>query len=150
MLNLNKKQKNEIFGIIEAKGLSPNRFSWTTRQQENTGYGPLSRRHIHSVIALVIQHEGKEFRFTFEDYENGCRSFIAPQIVPGDDFVYSQNWDGLLQKFADWLAVVKYELEEPDLWKEMPRGQALTAIPSDYSRDEKFSLEERNLVAERL
>ncbi len=150
MLNLNKQQKNEIFGIIEGKGLNPNRFSWITRPQQLSDIELISRRHIPRVMALVIQHEGKEFRFTFEDYEHGYRSLIAPQIIPGENIVFSETWDGLLRKFLNWLDVIKYELEEPDLWKELPRGQALTAIPSDYSQSEKFSIEERRLIAEQL
>jgi hypothetical protein len=152
MLNLTKQQKNEIFRIIENKGLSPSRFSWTTRVKNlTTGHGGITRGYVeHSATALVICHEGKDFRFTFECNEDGYYySSLVPQLIPGK-IVLAENWNGLIQKFEDWLDIIKYELEEPDLWKELPRGQALTSIPPDYSRDEKFSPEERRLVVEQL
>jgi len=151
MLSLNKQQKNEIFRIIENRGLNPSRFSWTTHPQKFTGYGGVTRRHIIPATALVIQHEGKDFSFTFERNESGSYySFLVPQVTPGEKVAFSESWNGFMQRFEGWLDIIKYELEEPDLWKGLPRGQVLTAIPSDYSHDEKFSTEERRLLAEQL
>jgi hypothetical protein len=153
-VKLKQTAKNEIFGTIKEKQLDPNRFSWVNRSSNLSqihGGGVSRNLSGNSVTALILKHEGNEFRFTFEINEfSNYHSFINPQIIPGENVLFAQNWNGLLRRFEDWLDVVKYELEEPDLWKELPRGQALTAIPSDYSADEKFSAEERRLLAERL
>lgn len=159
MLNLNKQQKNEIFKIIEQKGLNTNLFSWIVHVNKSH-VGHLTQYVKHSVTALVFRREEGDFRFTFEQVEPSSnpyshtymkyRSSLVPQLIPGEDVVFSEDWDGVMLKFQDWLDVIKYELEERDLWKELPRGQALTAIPANYSNDEKFSVEERRLITERL
>ena len=156
MLNLTKQQKNEIFKTLEKKGLNPNHFAWEIHTSEfvsvyrRMAYEAASGYEPDSAEALVLRVGGKGFSFTFERDDKGVYfSAVAPPLSVGPG-VRSLNWDGLIGAFEDWLDVIKYELEEPDLWAEMPRGQALTAIPPDYSRDEKFSIEERHLVAERL
>jgi hypothetical protein len=152
MLNLSKQQKNEIFRIIEGKGLNPNLFSWGTHTVESfTGNTGITRGYTaDSTEALFFRHEGKNFRFPFGCNEHGVYySDLIPQLTPGR-VAHSQNWNGLMQTFESWLDIIKYELEQPDLWKELPRGQMLMAVPPDYSRDENFSIEERRLVAEQL
>ena len=152
MLNLSKQQKNEIFRIIEGKGLNPNLFSWGIHTGESfTGNTGITRGYTaDSAEALFFRHEGKNFRFPFGCNEHGVYySDLVPQLTPGR-VAHSKYWNDLIQTFESWLDIIKYELEEPDLWKELPRGQMLMAVPPDYSRDEKFSIEERRLVVEQL
>ena len=156
MLNLTKQQKNEIFKTIERKGLNPNLFSWEVHQSKfvrifrRSAYEAASGYEPDSAVALVLRNDEQFFSFTFELDETGVYySQTVPQISAGPG-IRTGNWAGLIDALEDWLGVIKYELEEPDLWKELPRGQALTAIPSDYSQNDKFSAEERHLLAEQL
>jgi hypothetical protein len=123
-IELTKKFKNEIHGIIADNGLNPDLFQWeVTGSDFNTHtvedpYGPLtSRQEPDTVNSLAIKIDHQPYFFTFDQQHAGkyCTS-MRPAIEKGDK-VRVDTRPLLLHCFEEWLSIIKYELEEPDLWK---------------------------------
>jgi hypothetical protein len=156
MLKLTKNEKNEIFTMIERKGLDPQHFSWETHISkfvtvyEEHYYQAVSGHRPESAEVLVTIHDGREFSFTFERDDRGTFfAAVEPHIDVGHG-VETKSWKGLLGAFNDWLDVVRYEIHETDLWSQLPHDAPLAAIPEDYSSDEHFSPAEVHTLRDRL
>ena len=156
MLKLTKKERNEIFAIIERTGLELARFSWQTHtsnfvtRYEEHYYQAVSGHRSEPAEALVTSHEGREFSFTFERNDEGIFfASVEPHINLGHG-VRAQNWEGLLEAFSQWLEVIRYEIREPDFWSGLPHEAPLASIPDTYSTDEHFSPKEVLFLRERL
>jgi hypothetical protein len=156
MLKLTKKERNEIFAMIEGKGLDPHRFRWDTHISEFVTvyeehyYQAVSGHRPEPAEALVTVHDGREFSFTFERNDDGVFfASVEPHINVGHG-VRARSWSGLLEAFNEWLEIVRYEIRERDLWSQLPRDAPLAAIPESYSSDERFSPEEVHTLRDRL
>jgi hypothetical protein len=156
MLKLTKKDKNEVFMAIERKGLDPRRFSWTTHVSkfvtvyEEHYYQAVSGYRPEPAEALVIDHEGREFSFTFERNDEGIFfACVEPHIDVGHG-VSAKAWSGLINAFNQWLDIVRYEIHEPDLWSQLPHEAPLATIPDSFSSEERFSAEEVVSLRDRL
>src|SRR5205807_2172000 len=150
------KERNEIFTMIERKGLDPQRFSWETHVSkfvtvyEQHYYQAVSGDRPEPAEALVTVHDESEFSFTFERNDEGVFfASVVPHINVGHG-VRAQAWGGLIEAFNQWLDVVRYELHEPDLWSELPHEAPLAAIPTTYSSDERFRPDEIVTLRDRL
>lgn len=55
-----------------------------------------------------------------------------------------------MSAFSEWLQVVKYELEEPDLWEMMDSKSPLSIAPKSYENKATFSEPELEIIAKQL
>jgi len=156
MLKLTKRERNEVFAAIERKGLDPQRFSWTTHisnfvtRYEEHYYQAVSGQRPEPAEALVTNHDGREFSFTFERNDDGTFfSSVEPHINVGHG-VRARAWSGLIEAFNEWLEVIRYELHEPDFWSQLPCDAPLAAIPDTYSSEERFTAQELVTLRDRL
>lgn len=132
------KAKNELFRLIEDKGLTPSLFSWRIEELGDAGYK-------YSQLYLT---DTPDHRFNFlEGYIVEFRpSFIPDSIYNKDNkdkgaFKHCLNWDGMKSYFSEWLNLLKILLNkkpEQNLWEEY----ALKA--QTYSSGTKIAPEESN------
>ena len=149
MLKLNRGEKNAIHTIIEQNGLDPSRFSWGKRNSKfntvQSGYVDVA----DDAESINYLHNDDVFYFTFET--GNFDKFIS-SLYPysnGEEYVAASTWNGVLSNFAGWLALVKAEIEEPDLWK-TPFTQPGRASRIDYHKDRPFTDTERRQLKDSL
>jgi hypothetical protein len=136
-------QKNTIFGAIKKFGLDPARFEWDEEELALTSYGART-------ISKLICNSSPYF-YTFDVVQQ--RKFRCERC-PGSrattDIEEFPNWDRVGGDFAIWLAKVKRELGEPDLWGEVQKYvPSFPILSKQISREEVFTEEDsrRTLAA---
>jgi hypothetical protein len=146
MHELTKKFKNELRDIIKLNGLNPDVFIWeVTGSDFNTvtvedRYGPLTTRlELDSVNSLAIKIDDQPYFFTFDRQHTGkyCSS-MRPALEKGDK-IKTDSLPIFLNHFAEWLSIIKYELEEPDLWK-FPFAKFIETSTVEFHDDAPFSV----------
>jgi hypothetical protein len=156
MLQLTKRDRNEIFTWVKNSGLNPSLFSWEIHPSnfvqvyEESFYQAVSGYRPDGAEALVATYNEQKFSFTFE--RDGQGKFYAeahPHIKLGHG-INSNAWEGLLRAFGEWLEVVKYELEEPDFWKDLKPNTPLTTTPHNFSSDDHFDSKEIVFLKDKL
>lgn len=141
-LILTKQQRNDLFNAAVQNRIDPARFVWDSIPPPN---GPVTNR-----IRLTLKDDGKEYIFTLRllsGTEFDCEHF--PKVgMAGSARV--KSWETLTRHFYDWMKIVAYEVQEPDLWKDLPKNPMLVSDPDSYSHEEKFTAAEATLIRERL
>ena len=125
-------QKNAVLQLITAAGLEPFNFEWRETTSLRTPDCQVS----------AIGYRGKDYHCLF-DLFNGKSFWITHS--PGadrslEDHHINSEWGPVEPYIVNWLAYLKRELEEPDLWArivsyQLPDG----SIPSDDTSNEQFT-----------
>jgi hypothetical protein len=130
---LQKWQRNRIFETIREVKLDPREFDL-----EDDG------------VEVRIKHKWSESYFVIGggtgDY--GGRSVVGD----GVDWKFeAYTWQALISRMSLWLEDVRHDLETPDLWAELRRGnELLGAISDDIAENTPFTSDEQKEIAWRL
>jgi hypothetical protein len=154
MLSLTKQQKNQILQLIEQAKVNPRQFSWGVQASKfvtifrDSAYLAAQGYEPDQAQSLTVQNT--DYCFTFERNEEGeFYSFCNPHINVGNG-IHAKAFDGLLSAFSEWLQVVKYELEEPDLWEMMDSRLPFSTAPKSYENKDRFSEPELEIITKQL
>jgi hypothetical protein len=134
---LTKRQGNELFERISAKGLVPEEF----QLQDNGRQADLHHRASHSV-----------FNIWRPNRENLDR-YNVKMIVGDADWRFrdSVDWTVALEGLGPWLTEVEYEASTPDLWAELQRvPEILAAAQSDDASNAPFTADEQAEISARI
>jgi hypothetical protein len=130
---LQKWQKNRLFETVQAVGLDPKDFDL-----EDDG------------VEVRIKHKWSESYFIIGGGTGtyGGRCLVADgQAWPFEAY----TWPTMISRMSSWLDDVKRDIETPDLWAELRRGnELLGAISDDVTEDTPFTPDEQNEIARRL
>jgi hypothetical protein len=137
---LTTRQRNEIFGMIAARGLDPVSFELADRT--------LSNRKSQADLL----HKPTGSRFTVWHTQR-LDMYHANVVVGGADQVgcTSVGWAELMARLGTWAAEVRYEMDTPDLWAELRRvPQVLAASQTPDASNAPFTPNEQSEIARRL
>jgi len=123
---LTRRQRNDIFEKISARGLDP--ASCELRD-------PASR----AATVTNLRHEASGSSFTLWPDRDEAGKYGASRSVGSADFgrCSSCDWEELMAILAEWAEEVRYELETPDLWAELqqvPEVLAVSQAPTPATR----------------
>ena len=109
-----KSQRNEILALIRNAGLDPLNFEWAETSSKRSTDDALRG----DKVAMLIYRESN-FYFIF-DFQRGKQ---YAEFSPGSDRLvekdYTGSWLGQLDCVGIWLACLKRELTEPDMWEQL-------------------------------
>jgi hypothetical protein len=132
-MQLDKFQKNEIFGAITEAGLAPVDFELSLDPYE----GNTVLDHKRSGASFVIGEEG--------------RSGISISFEVADGPRQYRSVDEWLPMVKSWLTVLKRDLETPDLWAVLQQQQTMLDSPAgDPVENTPFTAEEQQQIAQQL
>jgi len=115
-----KKQKNELFRIIEQVGLEPGNFEWL----EERGKGS----HTNNLISkLAYRNSSYFYRFDVTNTRYLCKKCPGLQKTTG--LAQFTGWSSVVADFARWAKQLKSELDAPDLWAEAQKYQSIFSLP---------------------
>ena len=146
MLELTTAQRNQIYKIIEQNGFDPKKtFSWGKTQSKFNSVHSQYGENPDKAEALFVSAGGKTYSFTFE--QSNFHKFAASvrPALDGENYVGSDLWLSFLTYFAQWLSVIRTEIEEPDLWTTAFANVAVTG-PESYSDKTAFSESESRQI----
>ena len=137
-----KLLKNDFFGAMKRAGLNPVDFYWEEQPSEG----------IPNLIVSAIVHNSKEYFFVF-DYCSNTRTPCFVHMSPGRDYspqkLYLRGSNEYLTIFPEWLKLLKYELNTPDLWYELLQHRKLALTSTDIENI-PFTLEEQAHLSTKL
>jgi len=115
-MQLNAKQKGEIYKLIKKHGFVVDQFLFTTRESESVFvfvqhvYHALDGEEPTTAEALSYR-ANPDYFFTFESNEK-CTFYatVFPELELGRS-IKAQQWDGLLNGFSEWLDILKAQIE---------------------------------------
>lgn len=136
---LTKKQRNDVYTIIQASGFSPSEFRWETL----TVVG--ARMFVGSKLVHVLS----SFYFQFgpalsSESSPGIDAHITTDVASSQATLFSHC-------FTPWLSRLREELETPDLWNEFqPEPLAASLVGMGSNDNTPFTDVERERVREAL
>jgi hypothetical protein len=134
-VQLDKFQKNDVFLAITEAGLAPDRFELS--------FDPLEGK-------TLLGHKGSSAFIAIEstDYEN---LWIEYRVADGPLQSSMHEEDGWLPPVENWLALLKRDLETPDLWATLQQQQTMLDSPSvDANANTPFTAEEQQQIRTQL
>jgi len=115
-----KKQKNDVFKILQQAGLEPADFSWHSIRSEATREGIVSK----------LLYRDPQFFFQFDYYYGG--SIFLPLFTPASDKRIERPvravWGRVLDYVKDWAGALKLEIDLPDMWQEIDKYRATFSL----------------------
>ena len=125
-------QKNAVLERITAADLEPFNFEWHEKMSLDSS----------DIQVSAIRYKGTEYHCTFDLYQ---RKAFWITYSPGryrflEDHHIGSEWNEVLPYVTRWLAYLKREIEEPDLWARIQNYQLPDgSIPSDDTSNEQFT-----------
>jgi hypothetical protein len=137
-VELTKRQRNEIFEALQAKGVNPADCRLSTSRDSAT-----------------IVHEPSTSKFIFfttdEAGQFDCGGYVIDGPGQNDIGLTTKNWTNMLGQLRYWAEEVKYNAENPDLWAELRLlPKVLTAAQEADASNEPFTADEQAEIANRL
>jgi hypothetical protein len=133
-VQLDKFQKNDIFLAIAETELDPAEFELSFDDSEHKTLLNYKR----SSAFLTIRHA---------DYGN---VWIEYEVADGPRQSSVDGEDEWLPAVKNWLAVLKRDLETPDLWATLKQQQTMLDSPGDPDANTPFTAEEQQQIAQQL
>ncbi|GAH49331.1 unnamed protein product, partial [marine sediment metagenome] len=127
-----KRQRNQVFDLIRSVGLEPYNFQWSTvKSEESIGL---------KVSQLNYRDSEYFFKFDFYEYSSYWIVFSPGSGRPVEKNLVAPEWESIPPYVSQWLAELKREVEEPDLWAHiseyrLPEG----ATPRDDTSNKPFA-----------
>lgn len=115
-----KKQKNQLFKIIEEAGLNPGSFEWTEERVEGD-----ETDHVISQVSYGDSMYFYRFDLTMTRYL--CKRCPGHQNTTG--LARFAGWSAVVSDFSQWVKRLKAEIDVPDLWAASQRYQSIFALP---------------------
>ena len=138
-------QKNDVYRLIEGKGLFPGDFDWQVIE---------SAQDRATVERLL--HRGTGYFFIFDTNRSGSYAIDLEgdrlsYLYPGPEHPRVKNlshgWEGQRRDFALWLDVVAREASTASLWDRITQEplRAISSVPprdnGNLNKDEKKAIE---------
>jgi hypothetical protein len=144
-----RSQENNVFAAIQAAGLNPEEFEWTT-DYSNFAHGDAAGMRVP-----VLQHKPSNAFFIFDWSVNRTPeqhvAFYTPGLDQPHDTRHAGNWESQLGYVRSWLEYLRREWEAPDLWAELASGRELGSVVSDAVTDNSpFNPQERAEISQKL
>jgi len=134
-----RSQKNELFEVIQKKGLKPSEFEWVM----------INSTYSNFKVSKLI-HQYTEHYYIFEVRSGRHWAEFSPG---GEDkwekSIYSSSWDNQQKCFDNWLNLLKNELK-PDLWENISKENTFREISDSANNDYQFNIEEQEYISARL
>lgn len=142
-MSLLLSQKNELFEMIEAEGLSPAQFSFEQVPSRFAQFAEVARlTYAHTTYFFLFDRKGRR-NFHNVLYSPGLHDYET-EANPGTD------WYLVKAYFKEWLQNLKRELGLEDKWESLALVLANSKASFTDSTDEKFSAQEYDRLASRL
>lgn len=134
-----KSQKNQIFNIIQSRGLTTFNFEWK--------YSKLDADSTYQAPCLL--YKDTNYYFVFDYLEN--MSSYAIRYSPCDDkpffYDFGMNWNSIYQHVDSWVYYLKREVEEPNLWEEINKYSELGGIQYKIEKEnELFNIQQAHQI----
>jgi hypothetical protein len=131
-VELLRSQKNEVFLAIKEIGFEPSEFLWSEVQDY-----------------LRLTHEPTNFYFTFGVMDGQWYLRQYPGYSKAEDVFAGKprDWAPVITAFKTWVAVVKREHVEPDLWATVQQDKKLIAEKIDDLGNSPFTEVERSRIS---
>jgi hypothetical protein len=136
-------QKNDVFLAINKAGFSPAEFVWKEHDSTYASYAYVS----------VLEHYPSGHYFVFDNGKAGRKCIFSPGRELWEQTVEPRfpGWDGQLQIVDTWLALLKNEVEAPDLWASISQEKKLVQLASNREADQTpFSEDEKKQIIKGL
>ena len=147
-MELTRRQRNDIFEVLQAKGVDPAHCELTTSGQTPLGERTLVEiRHVptNSIFELAENRgwDGRSGKPTF-------RWNIQDGPISGGWHQYT-DWEDVLSQLQHWAGEVKYVAAVPDLWEGLQRApEILAAVHRPEIRSSPFTPNEQAEIASRI
>ena len=132
-------QKNEVFQFIKKAGIDPSSFAWEDRG---------STYHQTGTVSALV-HKPTGYYFKFDHAGDVRRSEYSPSREKHFALNSPNNWQQQCFDVGTWLACLKREINEPDLWGAILSQKAL-ASAAPRAENAPFTPEERVRLASTL
>lgn len=145
---LNKRDRNKIYRLIEARGLDPAEFSFEdtsnkitiVHSSESRFELTLEEQTIHGLTNFGFDSD-LERRYT-------CRFNVSGGIHGRRS---AENYSILIDRWLPtWLQEIRETVGAPDLWEELKNRRQLLAEAQSESENTPFTGEEQRKIADRL
>jgi hypothetical protein len=137
---LTTRQRNEIFGLIAARGLDPASCQLRDRTL-GSGMSQADLLHPPTKSIFTVWHPER-------------LDLYSANVVVGDAEQVgctSVGWPELMRRLARWADEVRYEVDTADLWAELKRvPQLLAASQTPDASNAPFTPNEQSEVSRRL
>jgi hypothetical protein len=137
-MRLLKSQKNQLFDIIEEKGLSPAQFKFE-EIVDDSGFILVKKTH--------LQYDESEFYFIF-DLDKRFNSRLV-QYSPAETIIETEtsceNWNEQLYYFRKWLTNIIREISIEDKWERLQSELQNVNLSYEDSTD-KFTAQEYEVL----
>ena len=114
-----KKQKNELFRIIEEVGLEPSNFEWLEERVK----GPQTD---HVISKLAYRGSPYFYRFDVTMTRYLCKK--CPGLQKATGLAKFTGWSSVVADFVHWARRLKAEIDAPDLWAEARKYQSIFSV----------------------
>jgi hypothetical protein len=142
-MSLLLSQKNELFSMIEAEGLSPGQFSFELVPSQYDQFTQVAKlSYAHTDYFFLFDRKGRR-NFHSVLYSPGLHDFET-EANPGTD------WHLVKAYVKEWLQNLKRELGQEDKWESLALVLANNRASFAEEGDGKFSVQEYELLASRL
>ena len=103
-------------------------------------------------LPIVTFIKNKEFFFRFDLKSDRLQIIYQPGVSSwkNTEYIHSRSWPNVVNDFQGWLASIKSEFYQPDLWDDAYSESALLLHGSADKSNVPFTETERDLIAERL
>ena len=137
-----KKQKNELFRIIEEVGLEPSDFEWLEERVK----GPQT-----DYVISKLAYTGSSYFYRFDVTITRYICKKCPGLQRATGFAKFTGWSSVVADFAHWAKRLKSEIDAPDLWAEAQKYQSVFSLPIEGQiQDVPFSCAEAEQIASAL
>ena len=137
-----RSQKNYLYSLISEYGLAPRDFEWTVTDPLWLVHNP------EPVEKLVHRPSGSYFVFDTSQHGHSASPRYSPHRERNAEKISYEltSWESVRIVFAEWLAVVKDELDEPDLWTLSKEDTKLVVASIDEVENAPFSRSEQQRI----
>lgn len=140
-----KKQKNELFKIIEEVGLEPSNFEWLEERVKRP-------QTDHVISKLAYRGSPYFYRFDVTITRYLCKK--CPGLQRATGLAKFTGWSSVVADFAQWAKRLKAEIDAPDLWAEALKYQSIFSVSTSeqiqYTQHTPFSHAEAEQIASAL
>ncbi len=126
-------QKNEVFAAVQTAKLDPAEFEWAD-------YRSRFKRDLYVPILL---HKTSNYFFQFDTHPSrGRHVFFSPGDGKHEENQGAEKWEQVRPFVHYWLARLKQEVSQPDLWASIGTEKALVVNVQPGTSDEPFNQDE--------
>lgn len=99
-------QKNDVFELIEAAGMSPSQFEWSTVPNPFPNFKE----------ATKLAYTGSKYYFVFQTARGTPHCRFSPGNETLEEIDFPGSWPLLKENFSRWLTYLAREVAADDKW----------------------------------